>query len=291
MNVSLSHPVSEKDLASLLAAYNDVTERLKRSHESLVREVGRLRRELQEKNRELARRERLSALGEMAAGLAHEIRNPLGGIGLYVSLLERDLADRPRLLEIVRKMGTGVRNLEGIVSDILAFAGDARPRPVDVSAAQVATSAVEQVEPKASLRGVSLKMGEGLEEATLHADAAQVERALINLLVNAIEVTPRGGTVRILADRDAGPRKMTRIVVLDDGPGIPADLLQRIFNPFFTTKDAGTGLGLAIVHRIAEANGGSITAANRTDGDGAMFVLSLPTGSPAREGASSTSRG
>jgi len=85
----------QADLAAILQVYNDVTERLKRSHEALADEVCRLREELHEKNVELARRERLSALGQMAAGVAHEIRNPLGGIGLYASLLERDLADRP----------------------------------------------------------------------------------------------------------------------------------------------------------------------------------------------------
>lgn len=275
MPATSTPPTKDADLTAILQAYNDVTERLKRSHESLAREVGRLHEELHEKNKELVRRERLSALGEMAAGVAHEIRNPLGGIGLYVSLLERDLIDRPKELDIVRKMGAGVRNLESIVSDILAFAGDSRPNIQNVKLSGLLSSIVDLLEPQAEVKKVRLVVDRSLEAVEISCDAAQIERALINLLTNALDAVDEGGTVQIHRYHSQEADSFERIVVVDDGPGLPSHLLQRIFNPFFTTKDTGTGLGLAIVHRIAEENGGTVSAGNGQEG-GARFVLSIP---------------
>ncbi len=266
---------SAADLATIIQAYNDVTERLKRSHEALAREVCRLREELHAKNKELQRRERLAALGEMAAGLAHEIRNPLGGIGLYVSLLERDLADRPVPLEILRKMSSAIRNMDSIVGDVLAFAGDAEPNPQPVWAAKILQGALEQAEPQAGALGIRIQTDATLEAVKLHCDAVQMERALVNLVLNAVDAAGCDGRVWIRRDDRRGRNGMCGIVVDDDGRGIAAELLHRVFDPFFTTKDTGTGLGLAIVHRIAESNGGAVTAGHRKGG-GASFVLSVP---------------
>ncbi|MFH1110359.1 MAG: ATP-binding protein [Planctomycetota bacterium] len=266
---------AEPDLVTILQTYNDVTERLKRSHETLLDEVARLREELHEKNRELQRRERLAALGEMAAGVAHEIRNPLGGIGLYSSLLERDLVDRPAEREIARRISAGVQNLENIVRGVLSFAGDAEPRFADISLATVLESALLQTTPQASALEAYIDVDPRLAGVELWCDAGQVERALLNLLFNALDAAGSKGRVWVrLGDRDE-PDGLVPVVVEDDGPGIALDCLQRVFNPFFTTKDHGTGLGLAIVHRIAEAHGGCVRAGNRVGG-GARFVLSLP---------------
>ncbi len=268
---------TEPDLATILRTYNEVTERLKRSHEALLTEVARLHDELHEKNRELQRRERLAALGEMAAGLAHEIRNPLGGIGLYASVLEKDLADRPRERDVARRISAGVGNLERIVRDILAFAGDADPKLADVRLDGVLDAVLGHAAPAARARMVNLAVDSDLGELTVRCDAGQIERALLNLVLNAIDAVDDGGHVRVRASRRPNELGSVAIVVEDDGAGIAAEHLHRIFNPFFTTKDHGTGLGLAIVHRIAEAHGGSITARNRSEG-GASFVLSLPLG-------------
>lgn len=267
---------SETDLVAVLQTYNEVTERLKRSHESLAREVCRLREELYEKNKQLQRRERLAGLGEMAAGVAHEIRNPLGGIGLFVSLLESDLADRPRQLAILRKMSAAIRDLESLVSDILAFAGDAEPNRQRVSAGELLDAVMERTVPKAQALHAKIEIDPAILPATVYCDPAQVERAIANLVFNALDAAGSGGHIRIRREARRRDDRLIRVVVEDDGPGIAPDLLHRIFNPFFTTKDNGTGLGLAIVHRIAESNGGSVTAGNR-QGGGAAFVLSLPS--------------
>lgn len=266
---------TEADLGTIIQAYNAVTERLKRSHDALAHEVCRLRQELQHKNKELERRERLSSLGEMAAGVAHEIRNPLGGIGLFASLLERDLSDRPGQLDIVRKMSSAVRNLESIVSDILAFAGDAEPNCQAVLLAKILHGALDHAATKASALGVEIQVDPSLEDVELCCDAAQIERALINLIFNSLDAGGSVGRVWIRRDNRGGEEGFCRIVVADDGPGIAPGILQRVFDPFFTTKDTGTGLGLAIVHRIAESNGGTVSAGNRSGG-GAEFVLSVP---------------
>jgi signal transduction histidine kinase len=266
---------SEFDLAMIIDKYNDVTERLKQSHELLGREVARLRRELDEKNRELSRRERLAALGEMAAGVAHEIRNPLGGIGLYASLLERDLMDRPQELDIARRIGAGVDNLAGIVNDILAFAGGAEPNLRNARLAEILDSAMTQVAPQAQLLGAEINVDLRLTQVTLCCDSGQMERALVNITRNALDAAGKGGHVRIRAGENNSDENMVAILIEDNGPGIPSDQLHRIFHPFFTTKDTGTGLGLAIVHRIVESHSGSIVAGNRKGG-GAAFALLLP---------------
>ena len=275
MTTAVSTVLNETDLATVIRTYNEVTERLKVSHERLRREVCRLRDELHEKNRELQRRERLAALGEMAAGVAHEIRNPLGGIGLYASLLQRDLTDQPEQLDIAGRIGVGVRNIESIVGDILAFAGDAEPNRSQAKLAEIMKGALTQATLRASELRAHVAMDVPGNNVDVFCDSGQIERALLNLLLNALDAAGEGGHVWVWAAQDADEPGLIGITVEDDGPGIAPDLLQRVFNPFFTTKDTGTGLGLAIVHRIAESHGGRVTVCNRGEG-GAVFTLRIP---------------
>jgi signal transduction histidine kinase len=268
-------PVRERDLATIVQAYSEVTEKLKRSHDILAREVCRLREEIAQKNLELARKERLAALGELAAGVAHEIRNPLAGIQLYASVLDRDLEDRPAEREVVRRVAWGVRHIESIVRDILAFARGAQPNLRAVQIGELVADTVAQAALAATARGMRVEVDGGLAAGFVHCDPGQIQRVMLNLVLNAIDATDDGGVVRV---RDAGVSRdgsLRVIAVEDDGPGIPEDQLDRIFNPFFTTKDQGTGLGLAIAHRIVESHEGRLTACNRPEG-GAVFTLALP---------------
>jgi signal transduction histidine kinase len=270
--------IADPELLRVFRAYSDVTERLKRSHEVLADEVCRLREQIAEKDRELQRRERLAALGEMAAGVAHEIRNPLGGIGIFASLLERDLVDRPTERGIAKRISNGVRNMESIVSDILAFAGGAKPRLQSSLLDAIVRSAIAAVAGRAESADVAVIFPEHhLGAIEIDCDPAQIERAIVNLLLNAVEASPASGSVRVSIPSRGSVSGFASVVIEDDGAGISPQNLQKIFNPFFTTKDAGTGLGLSIVHRIAEEHGGRVTATNREIG-GARFVLSLPVG-------------
>ena len=263
-----------EELGRIIIAYSEVTEKLQQSHDQLNETVRALQSELGEKNRLLERKNRLAALGEMAAGLAHEIRNPLGGIQLYASMLAQDVADRPESLQTVRKVSDGVRRLEALVGQVLHFSREivAQPEPVDLTL--VVEQAVELTLARASKAVRMLVDGDRNLRAVV--DPLLIGQAVLNLLLNAAEAIEPGteGTVTVRynrppADSDA---KQFHLSVTDTGRGIAAEVLDRIFNPFFTTKDTGTGLGLAIVHRIVEAHEGLIIAINEPGG-GAKFEI------------------
>jgi len=260
-------------LAEVIAAYTEVTERLRGSHDKLAAEVARLRDELASKNRELERRSRLAALGEMAAGIAHEIRNPLGGISLYAGLLARQVADRPPALSLAGRIGSGVSRLDQIVNDVLAFAGEIHPEIRPVSLASVVAAAQDLAAGRFE-QGQTRLICE-VDDGSVAADAALLMRAISNLLYNAADAAGEG-EVRLRAKIG---RDTVEIEVCDSGPGIAPDVLDKIFDPFFTTKDAGTGLGLAIVHRIVDSHDGRLRVSNAPAPaglGGARFCIVLP---------------
>ena len=256
-------------------AYSEVTEKLQQSHDQLTETVRSLRTELGEKNRLLERRNRLAALGEMAAGLAHEIRNPLGGIQLYASLLAQDVAAKPESLQLVTKIAGGVRRLEALVGQVLQFSRDVSVNVEPVDLAEIVDQAVELATARLAERCVTCAV-EGKRPLQVLADPLLLGQALLNLLLNAAEaIDPAaGGAVRVRFARppQESAVKQFTLEVSDTGSGIPSHVLDRIFNPFFTTKESGTGLGLAIVHRVVEAHDGTILATNNEAG-GARFEI------------------
>jgi signal transduction histidine kinase len=263
-----------EDLGRIILAYSEVTERLQRSHDQLNKTVESLRGELGEKNRQLERRNRLAALGEMAAGLAHEIRNPLGGIQLYASMLAKDLAGQEQSLAVVRKISGGVKHLESLVGQVLHFTREIAVNPRRTDLAEIVGQAVEFASKAMEDRQVECVVT-GEKAVAVNVDPVLMGQAILNLLLNGIEACECGGKVSVHLE-SPGEReddtKQFRISVRDSGPGIETQILDRIFNPFFTTKDGGTGLGLAIVHRIVEAHDGTIVARNVEDG-GAEFEI------------------
>lgn len=265
-----------QDLHEVLEMYNDVTQKLQVSHERLQNEVQRLRDQLEQKNKELELKNRLAALGEMAAGIAHEIRNPLGGIALYASTLAAEVSDRPAAVQLVSKISNGVKGLNILVSDMLAFTRDLNLNKRECDLADMILAAVEMVMPTLLQHKVKMNIDDGLTGLTMQADPKLMERVLVNLIGNAAEAIGEsrdtGGEILIMA---RPIRDQVDLTIADNGPGIPADALEKIFNPFFTTKHTGTGLGLAIVHRIIEGHGGTIRAENLPEGKGAKFVLRI----------------
>lgn len=263
----------ELELSAIIGAYNDVTERLKCAHEKLHAEVMRLREELGRKNAELRRRERLAALGEMAAGLAHEIRNPLGGIALSASLLESQLRDRPAAGAAAARISSGVRALERLVSGILDFSHEHELERANHGAHGLLARVADSARAWEESTGATLMEETPDSDFQVWCDRDRLVQVLLNLAMNALQAAGRGGRAWLSATLHSEGGVEFR--VQDDGPGIPEADLHRIFNPFFTTKSSGTGLGLAIAHRIVESHGGGIRAGNRPQG-GACFVVMLP---------------
>lgn len=264
-----------EELGRIILAYSEVTERLEQSHDQLKSQVEKLRDELSEKNRLLERKNRLAALGEMAAGMAHEIRNPLGGIQLYASLLLKDVSDRPQAAQLVTKLSAGVKRIEALVSQVLHFTREINVNRVEMDLAGVVEQAVELVAQQAAAKQIQVNVT-GPRSMNVSADPIFIGQTLINLLLNGIEAMDKPGVIELQYDLPPfeSDARQFHLEVRDQGPGIPAHILDRIFNPFFTTKDSGTGLGLAIVHRVVEAHDGTIIASNAENG-GAKFEIRI----------------
>lgn len=263
------------ELAPVFEAYNELTERMSRAHEQLQSEVVRLREELREKNELLERKSRLAALGEMSAGVAHEIRNPLGGVLLYASLLAKDLQDRPDSLKWVSKISSAVRGLNQIVTDMLAFTNNNICEKTELNLAGLMAEVADLACAHARQKKVSI-VTDCDSDLAVKADLNMMQRVLLNLVLNAVDAVGDNGVVTIRGRMSRAAQYAVKIEVADNGCGIPQEVLPKIFNPFFTTKDVGTGLGLAIVHRLVECHEGIITACNNKNGKGAKFTVLLP---------------
>lgn len=244
---------------------------------------------LHAEKRELSRRaqmvEKLAAVGTMTAGLSHEIRNPLNAAALQLSVLERRIAklpstEQPALLEPLTLVRDEIRRLDHILEDFLQFA---RPRefvarPIEV--VPVMSRVADLMEGPAERRGV--RVVRDLRPAPpIAGDEERLRQVLVNLALNSIEAVPEGGMVRLscLAE-DSDPERpgdpaMVAIRIDDDGPGVPPEVRDRIFEPFYTTKAQGSGLGLSIVHAIVTQHGGTISVESSPDG-GARFEVRLP---------------
>lgn len=269
--------VSAEDLAELMRAFNAASAELGRTHEALRGEVARLKGELHEANRRLERSRRLAALGEMAAGIAHEVRNPLAAIALHAEMLREDLGEGEHG-RVAGKILRAARDLDGVVGDVLRFARELELHAGPVDAVEPARRAVGVCEALARGAGVGVVLRGEAALGPVEIDAGLVAQALANLIRNSIEAIVEEGSdgsgmveLSVSLERD-------RVVyeVGDNGPGLPQGALDRMFNPFYTTRQTGCGLGLAMVQRIVDAHGGHVDA-GRSDAGGARFVLSLPT--------------
>lgn len=229
-----------------------------------------------ERHDEQARlRDRLAALGQMAAGLAHEIRNPLASIQVLVDLLKRGLGAGSGELELVEEIRGELESLTRIVNGSLAFVRPHAAMRAPVELAELAGEALRRARARIPFDGaVELAVPAWLRP---NLDEQQLESVLVNLIVNAFEAmqgapADRRGLLRIEAALAEGE---LRLVVSDNGPGVPPENRERIFYPFFTTRDQGTGVGLAEVHKAVVSHGGSIEVRERVGG-GAVFLIHLP---------------
>jgi PAS domain S-box-containing protein len=219
--------------------------------------------------------EKLAAVGTLAAGLAHEIRNPLNGAQLHVSFLERALKKRgaeTEMMDAVSVVGDEIKRLAVLVSEFLDFARPRPPQRKPTSARALSDRVVHLLGSKASDAHVELALDFPTRDPTLNIDAAKMEQVLLNLLGNAIEAVAPSGSGHVQLRVRRLPRDVY-FEVEDDGPGLPSPDAP-IFDPFFSTKPNGTGLGLAISHRIATDHGGDLTCESRAGKT--VFRVTLP---------------
>ncbi len=260
------------DLQTVLAAWHGATVRLEQTHEALRSEVQRLTCELEAKNRELARKNRLADIGQMASHVAHEVRNSLVPVTLYLSLLKRRLSDDSGSRDILEKISSGFTNLEATVGDLLHFTADRDPRWQTVDIRKLVDDVLDSIAPQLEAQGI-VTVVDVPDNHSVRADRDMLRRAILNLSLNSLEAMIDGGELVITSFLGANGLELE---IADSGPGLSDQALSRAFEPFFTTKSHGTGLGLAIVDRIAEAHGGAVLAANCPEG-GAAFTICIPT--------------
>ncbi len=231
-----------------------------------VKDVTDLRRE----DEEGERRQRLEALGRLAAEIAHEVRNPLGSMRLFAGMLGRD-PDPSTVREAAQQLLAAVASLERTVSNLLAFARPPRTRRVEVELVALAREICGWLAPAAALRGVCLEGPEG-GPATVHADGEALRQVLLNLVGNALAACRRGDRIRVAL---RGGSRDVELIVQDTGCGIAPEDLPRVFDPFFSRREGGTGLGLSIVHRVVEDHGGWVGIESRA-GAGTTVTVRLP---------------
>jgi len=222
------------------------------------------------------RSETLAALGTLAAGVAHEVNNPLGTIAACADAaagkVRGENADLARVSALLETVGSEARRCSRIVADLMDFARDGRPAagPVDIGALVKETVELARLNPR--MGRVPIEVTAFEETPLLLADAGRLKQALLNLVANAVEVSPEGSRVEVAVARDG---EGAAVSVRDRGPGVPRSERRRIFEPFRSRRPGGTGLGLTVVERVAASHGGFVEVED-APGGGALFRLHLP---------------
>jgi signal transduction histidine kinase len=215
---------------------------------------------------------KLAALGRLSAGIAHEVKNPLNATLIHLELLKMQLSDHPTALEHVAVIGTQMRRLDEVVQGFLKFT-----RPEDLQLQPVAVEPLigelmPIISAEASKHGVDVRVEFAPDLPLVNADPGLLQQALLNLAINACQAMPHGGRLRL--GGDVAPRHQVAITVEDTGVGIPPDILARIFDLYFTTKEQGSGIGLSLVYRTVQLHDGEIEVQS-TPGRGTTFRLLL----------------
>ena len=233
---------------------------------------------LKKQMQEMQRTEQLRVCGEMAAGLAHEIRNPLAGMKISIEVLLSELNLEQRDREVLLKVVEQIRNIELLMKNLLNYARPVAAQPVSFDVNKILEKTIYFIEKHPSFvsggprKQVIKELDDQLPE--IAGDPQQLQQVFLNLLLNAAEAIGEGGKITVKTGIDE-QAKTIAVSIMDTGSGIAAELQEKIFQPFFTTKGKGTGLGLAVSKRIVEEHGGNIKVANNIDG-GVTFTITLP---------------
>src|SRR5246127_5002809 len=255
------------------AKRDDDIGQLGRKFNEMVEQLDQNRRELDElHNREMARAEHLATLGELAAGLAHEIRNPVAGIAGVVDVMGKELPVHSPSRAVLGEVQREVFHIQAILNDLLSYA---RPRPPDFHPADLNTTIEQAIllsRQQALTKPIQIQFEPNSSLPKVLHDPALIQQVVLNLLLNGIQAISGSGQIRVSLTRDG---EQAMIQVSDTGRGISAEALPKIFKPFFTTRSEGTGLGLSLAKGIVQSHGGNIEASS-TPGKGSHFKIWLP---------------
>lgn len=262
----------------LIEQERKATRRLENTLEIKEILVEKLKIEAQERQRleaEVRRSERLTALGQLSTGLAHEIRNPLGIIRVTTQLLSEEKQGDQTIAEYCRVLQEETSRLNRMLTDFLDFARPKEPIRQDVDLGELVQEGIQLVKPLFEEEGIFIQTNlTNIMNVQVEVDKDQIKQMILNLLLNALDAQKESGTTENTILIEGIKRKEGwGFVILDNGPGIPDQMLGDIFNPFFTTKEKGTGLGLSIVYRIIEQHQGRINLTNRPSGGVRAEVL------------------
>ncbi|MBI4687622.1 MAG: HAMP domain-containing protein [Nitrospirae bacterium] len=287
------HTGSRTEIGMLYKSFNEMAEKLqehsdflKKFNEELERKVKERTFELQEANEQLQRTqdalitaEKIAAIGEIATGVAHEIRNPLNSLSVNIQGLLRDIKgtcgeDKCRFYEITNLIQYELKRANDILDNFVSFAKFPEPKFMDNDINQIIREVAAIISPEAEKSKAAIDLSLSDSIPVFKFDRPQIKEVLMNLFQNALHAMPEGGILKI-ATSIRGHSAV--IDVSDTGMGIPEKNLNKVFMPFFSTRDKGLGLGLAIVKRIVEGHRGRITCSSKT-GEGTLFEITLPTG-------------
>ena len=262
LDVNLDFAGRNDEIGDLGTAFNEMVRELRENRE----EIQRLYRT------QMSRAEHLATLGELAAGLAHEIRNPLAGIAGVIEIVGRDLPPNSSSRDVLKEVRQEVRHINRILSDLLETARPKQPNFCLADLNATAEHAVMFAQQHVVSKPIEIELVGLPAMPPVQHDTGQIHQVLLNLLLNAIQAIDGPGHIRVEV---GGADDCATVSVIDSGKGIAAEHLPNIFRPFFTTKGQGTGLGLSLAKRIIEDHGGRIEVSSAV-GRGTIFTIYLP---------------
>lgn len=274
-----------RELGSVTLAEETDLPALHKQMQGVIVEIERVVQQLQQREREVLRAEQLAAVGQVAAGVAHELRNPLTSIKMLVqtALEDRHGDDLPP--EDLMLMESEIRRMEHIIRLFIDFARPPRSERRLTNLRPIVERSVALVEGRARKQKTDIHTDLPAHPLMRNIDGAQIQQVMMNLLLNALDSVNEGGTVRVAVNEtgnghapsplESATHGEVRVTVTDDGPGIPSHIMERLFEPFVSSKESGLGLGLSISKRMVESHGGSIHGRNNPEG-GATFSVTLP---------------
>jgi signal transduction histidine kinase len=262
----------DRDVASVAIVADGNIDDVDRQLQHVLKRVEEVTERAQQHQREMLRAEQLASVGQLAAGVAHEVRNPLTSIKMLIELALRSRDSKSLTEEDLNVMHAEVTRLERTVQGFLDLTRLPTPKRSQHDLRESVDQAIGLLKARARQQGVEIVNHSPPQPAPASVDTEQLRTVLVNLGLNALDAMPKGGRLEFsLADHPEG----LRLRITDTGPGIAPEIAQRLFTPFASTKATGTGLGLSISRRIVEEHGGSLTAANQKEG-GACFTIRLP---------------